>query len=98
VDFNDLAIVAQNYNKQGTRFSTADFTWDNKTDFNDLAILAQRYNTALPAAAVGAPTVFSDTPVATGSAAINATLFNTPALRPAPKLKPLPRMSRAMAR
>jgi hypothetical protein len=94
VDFNDLVIVAQNYNKQGTRFSTADFTWDNKTDFNDLVILAQRYNTALPAAAVRAPAVFSDTPVA----AINATLFNTPALRPVPKVKLLPRMSRPMAR
>jgi hypothetical protein len=97
VDFSDLAIVAQNYNKQGTRFGTADFTWDNKTDFNDLAILAQRYNTALPAAAVavGAPTVFSDTPIAMASAAINANLFS-PAPRPVSKVKPLPRMRRAM--
>jgi hypothetical protein len=59
VDFNDLAILAQNYNTiGGMTFDKGDFNYDGNVDFNDLALLAQRYNTSLPppspAAAAGA--------------------------------------------
>jgi hypothetical protein len=49
VDFNDLAILAQNYNTLGgMTFGKGDFNYDGNIDFDDLAILAQRYNTPLP--------------------------------------------------
>jgi hypothetical protein len=49
VDFDDLVILAQNYNTTGKTFATADFNYDTKVDFEDLVLLAQRYNTTLPA-------------------------------------------------
>lgn len=77
VDFNDLVVLAQNYNSMGGKhWSDGDFTGDGNVDFNDLVILAQRYNSSL-AAPVAAPVpapapvkpktakpVFSVTPVA----------------------------------
>jgi parallel beta-helix repeat protein len=51
VDFNDLVVLAQNYNQAQKTFSQGDFNYDSGTDFNDLVMLAQRYNTSLPAAA-----------------------------------------------
>jgi hypothetical protein len=48
VDFNDLAILAQNYNTTGKKFGQGDFDYDGRVDFNDLAILAQHYNPSLP--------------------------------------------------
>jgi hypothetical protein len=55
VDFNDLAILAQNYNTVGgMTFDRGDFNYDGNADFNDLAMLAQRYNTSLSPPALGA--------------------------------------------
>jgi hypothetical protein len=52
VDFNDLVLLAQNYNSTGGKLWTdGDFTGDGNVDFNDLVVLAQRYNTSLPAPA-----------------------------------------------
>jgi FG-GAP-like repeat len=48
VDFNDLVVLAQNYNATGKTFSTGDFDYDGDVDFADLVLLAQRYNTTLP--------------------------------------------------
>jgi hypothetical protein len=57
VDFNDLVMLAQNYNTTGGRtFDQGDFNYDGNVDFNDLVILAQRYNTQLPPAAAATPT------------------------------------------
>ncbi|HEY7117651.1 MAG TPA: lamin tail domain-containing protein [Tepidisphaeraceae bacterium] len=54
VDFNDLVVLAQNYNSTGGKaWAQGDFSGDGNVDFNDLVILAQRYNTTLPTA--GAP-------------------------------------------
>jgi cyclophilin family peptidyl-prolyl cis-trans isomerase len=47
VNFNDLVVLAQNYNTTGKTFAQGDFNYDTKVDFNDLVILAQRYNTTL---------------------------------------------------
>jgi ELWxxDGT repeat protein len=43
VDFLDLALLAQNYNRANKTFSQGDFNYDNTVDFSDLAILAQHY-------------------------------------------------------
>jgi hypothetical protein len=50
VDFNDLAILAQNYNTTGKTFAQGNLDNDpaGNVDFDDLAILAQKYNTSLP--------------------------------------------------
>ena len=51
VDFNDLVLLAQNYNTTGGRtWTNGDFTADGAVDFDDLVLLAQRYNTTLPPA------------------------------------------------
>ncbi|HEY7115108.1 MAG TPA: hypothetical protein VH475_00895, partial [Tepidisphaeraceae bacterium] len=47
VDFNDLVVLAQNYNTPAKTFAQGDFNYDGTVDFNDLVILAQRYNTTL---------------------------------------------------
>ncbi len=52
VDFNDLVLLAQNYNGAGKTWAQGDFTGDGVVDFNDLVKLAQRYNTGVPAPAV----------------------------------------------
>ncbi|MDB5323494.1 MAG: hypothetical protein JWN40_5125, partial [Phycisphaerales bacterium] len=65
VDFNDLAIMAQNYNAAGKNWGTGDLNGDGATDFLDLALLAQRYNTSLPdlvAASAAAAVVANVTP------------------------------------
>jgi CSLREA domain-containing protein len=51
VDFNDLVVLAQNYNLGGKTFSQGNFDYspDGKVDFADLVILAQHYNATLPA-------------------------------------------------
>jgi hypothetical protein len=56
VDFNDLVILAQNYNTTGKTWSQGDFNGDGNVDFDDLALLAQHYNTSLaPTPAPAAP-------------------------------------------
>jgi cyclophilin family peptidyl-prolyl cis-trans isomerase len=85
VDFNDLVVLAQNYNTSGKTWSTGDFTGDNKVDFNDLVQLAQNYGTTLPLPPAAAP-LASAAPVEQTSAA--RALFSTaPVIRPA---KPQP--------
>jgi cyclophilin family peptidyl-prolyl cis-trans isomerase len=67
VDFNDLAVMAQNYNSSGKTFAQGDFNYDGNVDFLDLALLAQRYNTSLPAPA--APVVEAAPALAPATAA-----------------------------
>jgi ELWxxDGT repeat protein len=57
VDFNDLVVLAQNYNTAGKTFAEGDFNNDTKADFEDLVLLAQRYNTTLPEPPAGAAAV-----------------------------------------
>jgi hypothetical protein len=55
VDFNDLVVLAQNYNTTGKGFAEGDVNYDGNVDFNDLVILAQRYNTTLATPVAAAP-------------------------------------------
>jgi hypothetical protein len=55
VDFNDLVVLAQNYNSTGKGFAEGDLNYDGNVDFNDLVLLAQRYNTTLAAPPAAAP-------------------------------------------
>jgi parallel beta-helix repeat protein len=84
VNFNDLVILAQNYNGAQKTFREGDFNYDTGTDFNDLVLLAQRYNTSLPAPAspgildAGAPAPVSSSPAPVWDAAVVATRRVTP--------------------
>jgi hypothetical protein len=67
VDFNDLVVLAQNYNSStGDKiWADGDFSGDGNVDFADLVVLAQHYNTSLspppqPAAAAAAAKVKPD--------------------------------------
>jgi hypothetical protein len=90
VDFNDLVVLAQNYNTtSGRTFSRADFNYDGNVDFNDLVLLAQRYNTSLPpipAPPAPAATVSETLSPATSSPQVESSkksLFSTvPVARP----------------
>jgi uncharacterized lipoprotein NlpE involved in copper resistance len=51
VNFDDLLVLASNYNTTGQQFSTGDFTFDGRVNFDDLLVLAANYNTTLAGAA-----------------------------------------------
>jgi hypothetical protein len=51
VNFDDLLVLASNYNKSGKTFSQGDFSYDGTVNFDDLLILAAGYNSSLQAAA-----------------------------------------------
>ncbi len=48
VNFDDLLVLASNYNQSGRTFGQGDFNDSGTVDFDDLLILAARYNTGLP--------------------------------------------------
>jgi hypothetical protein len=48
VNFDDLLILAANYNQSSRVFSQGDFNRNGTVNFDDLLILASRYNVALP--------------------------------------------------
>jgi hypothetical protein len=107
VDFNDLVVLAQNYNATGKTFSQGNFDYDpdGNVGFNDLVILAQRYNTTLPALAPPAPTGASPAPAtATATAVLREDAAKRPrvfsttqAARPVPA-KPAPGRLKVVAR
>jgi rhamnogalacturonan endolyase len=78
VGFEDLVVLAQNYNTAGKTFAEGDFNYDTKVDFEDLVLLAQWYNTALPGAAPATPVEF-DSPKSSFSAA--------PVIKPTPLVR-----------
>lgn len=47
VDFNDLLVLAQNFNASGKSWATADFTGDGASLFDDLLLVAQNFGTTL---------------------------------------------------
>ncbi len=54
VNFDDLLLLAANYNQSGKLFTQGDFNNDGTVNFDDLLMLAARYNTTLPAASPAA--------------------------------------------
>jgi predicted outer membrane repeat protein len=54
-NFDDLLVLAANYNQSGKNNSQGDATYDGVVDFADLLKLAMNYNKALPAASLPAP-------------------------------------------
>jgi parallel beta-helix repeat protein len=48
VNFDDLLIVAANYQTASTQFTRGDFNYDGVINFDDLLILASRYGSSLP--------------------------------------------------
>jgi len=46
-DFNDLVILARNFNQSPRVNSLGDANYDGITDFNDLVILARNFNVSL---------------------------------------------------
>jgi hypothetical protein len=53
VNFDDLLVLAANYNQSGRTTAQGDFNYDGAVNFDDLLILAARYNTSLPTAGIG---------------------------------------------
>jgi hypothetical protein len=98
VDFNDLVLMAQNYNGSGGQaWGDGDFTGDGFVDFNDLVVLAQNYNTTRPAGAVGSQSIANAAPMPSLASVIansNPTPTppapQTPAKPPKPPAKPVP--------
>ena len=85
VDFDDLVLLAQNYNTLGgMTFDKGDFNYDGDADFDDLVILAQVYNTELPT--VSPPPVMASpaTTAARAKSAETPVFSTTPVKRPAP--------------
>jgi ELWxxDGT repeat protein len=105
VNFNDLLLLASNYNKAGLTYAQGDFTGDGVVNFNDLLILAQNYNKSLPAPALPPePVAASAAPLGSAALAVatadpspadrtksQSKVFNvkTPITRPAPAPKPV---------
>ena len=86
VDFQDLAILAQNYNSPSTTltFAHGDFNYDHRVDFNDLAILAQRYPTSLPPPEPAPALIFnSTTPISPAKSPKARPARSIPVKRPA---------------
>jgi hypothetical protein len=53
VNFDDLLLLAKNYNKSGAGYASGDFDFNGVVNFDDLLILAKFYNSSLPASAPG---------------------------------------------
>jgi hypothetical protein len=95
VNFDDLLVLAKNYNKAGATFTRGDFTGDGQVNFDDLLVLAKNYNKALPAAGPATPAAAMD--VQALAAAMGIAVSTTPPAKPTPppapkpKPKPVPR-------
>jgi autotransporter-associated beta strand protein len=55
VNFDDLLVLAKNYNKVGVSYPEGDFDFSGNVNFDDLLVLAKNYNLALAEALPGAP-------------------------------------------
>jgi len=96
VNFNDLTLLAQNYNTTGQSWATGDFTGDGNVDFNDLVKLAQNYNASLLSAPLPGLTASFSSDMAAAFAAAALVPSSKPASNPptAPKQTPKPTFAR----
>ena len=93
VDFNDLVVLAQNYNTTGGKtWDQGDFTGDGNVDFNDLVLLAQRYNTSLPVPVAAVPSAAGPAPVPATPKLVSKPVVTLAAPKPVakPRAKPGP--------
>jgi hypothetical protein len=104
VNFDDLLVLAKNYNKVGVTFDEGDFNYDGLVNFDDLLILAKSYNKVLelpppppPAALVTTSVSASILPSSPSWQDRDAkSIFSTkPVAKPAPaKAKPVAKPAR----
>jgi hypothetical protein len=47
-NFDDLLVLAKNYNKSGLGYTAGDFDFNGVVNFDDLLLLAKNYNSSLP--------------------------------------------------
>jgi hypothetical protein len=59
VNFDDLLVLAKNYNKTAAVWSQGDYNYDAIVNFDDLLVLAKNYNKTQPAALPGASPEFA---------------------------------------
>jgi hypothetical protein len=91
VNFDDMLIVAKNYNSTTADFTQGDFNYDNVVNFDDLLMLAKNYNavsnsSAAPYKAAAAPAsaaLLTAEPVLAASTATTPT-STTKTTKPAP--------------
>lgn len=73
VNFDDLLLLAKNYNSTGATWERGDFTGDGLVNFDDLLVLAKNYNrtvlSPLPEAAAAPATVAASPVVAANASA-----------------------------
>jgi ELWxxDGT repeat protein len=90
VNFDDLLILAKNYNGSGRTYLEGDFTNDGVVNFDDLLILAKGYNGTLAALPAPAP-MFVPAAAPLAAAKKDKPLFSTtPVAKPAAPAKPKP--------
>jgi len=91
VNFDDLLLLAKNYNAAGASVTWAmgDFNYDGDVNFDDLLILAKNYNKALPAPSDGTAVAadMAVAPVVTASTAAPT--------KPKPTAKPVSKKTAA---
>jgi cyclophilin family peptidyl-prolyl cis-trans isomerase len=61
VNFDDLLVVAKNYNKVGVTYAEGDLNYDGLVNFDDLLVLAKAYNKTLAAPLAAAPALEAST-------------------------------------
>ena len=64
-DFNDLLILAANFNTSGKTFAQGDANYDGGVNFNDLLLLAANFNKSLPIAMAPAASLLAAAPAQT---------------------------------
>jgi len=70
VNFDDLLLLAKNYNSTTGYWSKGDFTYDGVVNFDDLLILAKDYNASMPTEPVPGATAAFEADMAAAFAAV----------------------------
>jgi hypothetical protein len=91
VNFDDLLLVAKNYNSTVATWSQGDFTGDGTVNFDDLLLLAKNYNTTAPVSApTPSPALVSAAPVTAGVLTDPTHDKKRPPFSTTPVIKPKP--------
>jgi rhamnogalacturonan endolyase len=106
VNFDDLLVLAKNYNKMGATYSQGDLNYDGVVNFDDLLILAKAYNQTLAAPAAAPVAMSASFPALTAPVQSvlkdeASTVFSTRRVAPPPPpapLRPTPKARRPATR